>query len=258
MRRLLPFPAWAAPLPSSLLPRPVRGGILLLAALVLAGCDGSNLFSGSPVVVPPAPPVDARAEVLRYLEEGTLLVADATPLRFRWMTPGGEIPLRLPPDLPSMEREAILRAASLVRTAGGPTFRTTGPGTPEGAVRVESLALEAYREVDPTRPWSFSRTFVTATAEEGILEVRIVLAEGQPEAVVERAALHALGHALGIMGHPAFPGRDFVMASSAEGAAPPTRFHPREEEAIRFLYSPGVAAGMTREEIRAAWAAWGG
>lgn len=225
---------------------------------MLGGCDGSNLFSTTPAAVPPAtPPVDVRAETLRYLEEGALLLADDTPLRFRWMVEEA-IPLRIPATTPPAERAAVLRAAALVEAAGGPRFREAADGPSRGAVRVEPLSPEAFRAVDPTRPWSFSRTFVTATPETGITEVRIALALDLEPAVLERATLHALGHAAGIMGHPAFPGGQFVMAASPEGGRPPTRFHPWEEAALRFLYSPAVRAGMTRREFRAAWAQTGG
>jgi hypothetical protein len=238
--------------------RPALLPFLLLVPLVLASCDGPNLFSGAPVTAPPAPTVDVRAEILRYLEEGTLLLTDETPLRFRWMVEGAAIPLRLSPDLPDRERAAFLRAAGQIRAAGGPNFSPAGPGPEEGAVTVLALSPEAYRAVDPTRPWSFSRTRVTATPEAGISEVQISLSLELEDPVLERATLHALGHAAGIMGHPAFPGGQFVMASSPDGAAPPGTLHPWEVAAIRFLYAPVVRAGMTRSEIRAAWAASGG
>jgi len=223
----------------------------LTLGLTLGGCDGSNLFAGGGVTAPPPAAVDARAEVLRYLEEALLLGSDDAVLRFRWTTPAPR--LLLPASLPPRERDALRRAAERVRAASGPDLVEVTGGSPEGAIRVDLLEPDAYRAVDPTRPWSFSRTFVTATPETGITAVRIALSAELEGPVLERAALHAMGHAIGLMGHPAFPGGTFVMAASPDGAPPPTAFHPWEEAAIRFLYSPAVFAGMTRTQLREAW-----
>jgi hypothetical protein len=228
-----------------------HGAAALLGILLLAGCDGSNLFVDRPITAPPPPTVDTRAEVLRYVEEATLLVDSDTRLRFRWM--GTEPRLILPAELPVREREAFRRAAGMIRVAGGPTFVEVVAGPEAGAVLVEALSPSAYRALDPTRPWSFSRTFVTATVETGITEVRVAISLELEGPVLDRAALHALGHAIGLMGHPAFPGGSFVMAASPDGSAPPTVLHPWEEAAIRFLYTPAIAAGMTRTQIRAAF-----
>jgi hypothetical protein len=213
-----------------------------------AGCDGNNLFADRPLEAPPVASPNERAEVLRYFEEGTLLDTDETRLRFRWMDV--EPRLAFAPGVPTRERDAFRGAAARLAEAGGPRF-----AEPETAptIVVEAYPPAEYRAQDPTRPWSFSRTFVTATPETGITEVRIVVSLELEGAVLARAALHALGHASGIMGHPAFPGGAFVMASSPEGQAPPQAFHPWERAAIRFLYGPGVAAGMTRAQIREAW-----
>jgi len=231
--------------------RAARRATLLVLALGLGGCDGSNLFAGGGVTAPPPATVDARAEVLRYVEEALLLGSSDAVVRFRWMTPAPR--LLLPATLPPRERDALRRAADRVRAAGGPDLVEVPEGSSEGAIRVELLAPDAYRAQDPTRPWSFSRTFVTATPETGITQVRIALSSELETRVLERAALHAMGHAIGLMGHPAFPGATFVMAASPDGAPPPTVFHPWEEAAIRFLYSPAVAAGMTRAQLREAW-----
>ena len=59
-----------------------------------------------------------------------------------------------------------------------------------------------------------------------------------------------MGHAVGIMGHPSFPGDIHVMAARPEGGQVPTLLAPVEREAIRFLYSQGVRPGMTRPELR--------
>ena len=225
--------------------------LLLALGLGLGGCDGSNLFAGGGVTAPPPAEVDARTEVLRYLEEALLLGSDDAVVRFRWMTPAPR--LLLPASFPARERDALRRAAERVRTAGGPDLVEVIEGSAEGAIRVDLLEADAYRAVDPSRPWSFSRTFVTATPETGITEVRIALSAGLEGPVLERAALHAMGHAIGLMGHPAFPGATFVMAASPEGSPPPTAFHPWEEAAIRFLYAPSVFAGMTRAQFREAW-----
>ncbi|TVP49502.1 MAG: hypothetical protein EA350_02175 [Gemmatimonadales bacterium] len=243
-----PGPSMRSPVPVSRL----RPGIAaLLGILALAGCDGSNLFVDRPITAPPPPAVDARAEVLRYVEEATLLVADDTQLRFRWMS--SQPRLILPASLPVREREAFRRAAGMIRAAGGPTFLEVTSGQEAGAVLVEAFSPGAYRALDPTRPWSFSRTFVTATVETGITEVRVAVSLELEGPVLDRAALHALGHAIGLMGHPAFPGATFVMASSPDGSAPPTVFHPWEAAGIRFLYAPAISAGMSRTRIRAAF-----
>ncbi len=225
-------------------------GVLVLALLGVAtgGCDGANLFEARPQPEPPPPPPDPRTEVLRYFEEGTLLTSDETRLRFRWME--AEPRIRFDAGVPPREADAFRRGMGLVQEAAGPVIVEVGVAA---TIVVEAFPPDEYRELDPTRPWSFSRTFVTATADAGITEVRIVLSLELEQAVLERAALHALGHAVGIMGHPAFPGDAFVMANSPDGAAPPVSFHPVERSAIRFLYTPTVAAGMTRAEIRTAF-----
>jgi hypothetical protein len=235
--------------PGRALRRPLLGALVLgLLGAGLAGCDGANLFQVRPFPEPPPPPPDARAEVLRYVEEGTLLTSDEARLRFRWM--GTEPRIRFDASVPPREAQAFRRGIGLVAEAGGPVIVEVGVAP---TIVVEAFPPAEYRELDPTRPWSFSRTFVTATPEAGITEVRIVLSLDLEQPVLERAALHALGHAVGIMGHPAFPGDAFVMANSPEGAPPPVSFHRVERDAIRFLYGPTVAAGMTRAEIRSAF-----
>lgn len=222
-----------------------RLGRVLLLALLLPACEGSNLFRVGPIPLVPSAGEGFRAQVLRFFEEGTLLTDDGTPLRFRWAE--AEPRLTFAPGVPERERMAFLRGVGEIQAAGGPLIPVV---TASPTIRVESFPPDQYRLLDPTRPWSFSRTYVTATDEAGIREVEILLSLDLPQAELERAALHALGHAVGIMGHPAFPGDRTVMATRPEGGVVPTRFAPVEREAIRFLYAPGVRAGMTRSEIR--------
>jgi hypothetical protein len=232
-------------------PTPPRSLLAVLALLVVTatGCDGSNAFVPRPLPEPPPPPADATAETLRYLEEGLLLTSDESRLRFRWMD--REPRLAFASGVPPREREAFARAIQLLADAGGPQIQVVeSAGAIQPSVVVEAHPPDAYRALDPTRPWSFSRSYVTATPEEGITEVRILVSLELETPVLERAALHALGHTAGIMGHPAFPGDRYVMAASPDGAASPTAFHAIERAAIRFLYSEGVVAGMTRRELR--------
>ena len=219
--------------------------LLVLVLGVLVGCDGANLFqTGTPL--PPSPSEEGfRAQVLRYFEEGTQLLDDEVPLRFRWDL--GDPRLQFDAGVPERERVAFLRALSELESVGAPPIPVVASG---GTIRVEAFPPDQYRLLDPTRPWSFSRTFVTATPQAGITEVNILLSLDLGQAELERASLHAMGHAVGIMGHPSFPGDLHVMAARPEGGQIPTFLAPVEREAIRFLYTQGVRPGMTRPEIR--------
>jgi len=223
--------------------------LVLLAGLVLlTGCEGSNLFRPGATPVQPEPTVDTRAEILRYVEEGTLLVSGEDRLRFRWMelTPS----LSFGEGVGIREREAFEAALKALEPLGLPAIPVEEEG---GRILVRAFPPDQYRELDPTRPWSFTRSFVTATEASGISEVEILLSLELEAPVLQRTVLHALGHALGIMGHPAFPGASFIMAASPESAPPPRSFHPWEAVALRFLYSPEVRVGMTRGELRELW-----
>jgi hypothetical protein len=227
-----------------------RGGVpgraLVLFLLgVLVGCDGSNLFQTGTPLPPPASGEGFRAQVLRFFEEGTQLFDDEVPLRFRWDL--GDPRLQFDPGVPDRERLAFLRALAELESVGAPPIPVVATG---GTIRVEAFPADEYRLLDPTRPWSFSRTFVTATPQVGITEVEILLSLELGQAELERASLHAMGHAVGIMGHPAFSGDLHVMAARSEGGQVPTFLAPVEREAIRFLYTQGVRPGMTRPEIR--------
>ena len=228
--------------------------VAAVTLLVLSGCEGSNLFVGSEVIPPDTISVGEDADpVLRFVEEGTLLQSPSDRLRFRWEV---DRPIRyaFAADTPSQERASFERAVDRITAAGAPEFQQV-LGEPE--VLIRALPPAAYREQDSTRPWSFSRTFVTASVDEGITEVEILVSLELPLPVLERAALHAMGHAVGIMGHPAFPGDRTVMAARPEeGASIPTTFSSVERDAFRFLYSPGVRAGMTLVELREAWQGW--
>lgn len=216
---------------------------LMLAGLW--GCDGANTFQSGGPISPPAAGEGFRPQVLRFFEEGTQLWDDDVPLRFRWDL--GDPRLQFDSGVPDRERQAFSRALDELRTAGVPPIPVVASG---GTIRVEALSPDNYRLMDPTRPWSFSRTFVTATPETGITEVEILLSLDVGEPELARAALHAMGHAVGIMGHPSFPGDVHVMAARPEGGQVPTLLAPVEREAIRFLYSQGVRPGMTRVELR--------
>jgi hypothetical protein len=228
--------------------RHLRTGLFFLAFGLVgfpAGCDGSNLFQEGSPVPPPASGEAFRAQVLRFFEEGTQLVNDDVALRFRWAE---RAPLlEFVGAIPERERQAFLRAVQMVETAGASPIQVVSEG---GTIRVEGFLPDAYRERDPSRPWSFSRTFVTATPQTGITDVEILFSFSLSQRELERAALHAMGHAVGIMGHPAFPGDVHVMASRPEGDQLPTSFAAVEREAIRFLYSAEVRPGMTRPELR--------
>jgi len=229
----------------------VRGGGALLLGLMVLGCEGSNVFQDAGAAGRFPEPNRAREEVLRFVEEGTLLLDDRTPLRFRWtdLSPS----LQLDGSLPPREREAFLRAARLLEEAGTPPI----PLVPEGGrIRVEAASPEQYRSLDPHRPGSFGRTAVSATPEAGISEAEVLFSLNLPQARLERTALHALGHALGIMGHPAFSGATTVMAAETEDGRIPTLLSPVEREALRFLYSASVRSGMTRAELREAFQAF--
>lgn len=225
-----------------------RSALLFLTAgmvVFLAGCDGSNLFQGGSPVPPPTSGEAFRDQVLRFFEEGTQLVNDDVALRFRWAEQAPR--LEFVGAMPERERQAFLRAIQMVETAGASPIQVVSEG---GTIRVEGFLPNAYRERDPSRPWSFSRTSVTATPQNGITDVEILLSFSLSQRELERAALHAMGHAVGIMGHPGFPGDVHVMASRPEGDQIPTSFAAVEREAIRFLYSPDVRPGMTRPELR--------
>lgn len=228
-----------------------HGLVVALLLLAAAGCDGSNLFRGTGPDLRPEPEESFREQVLRYLEEGSLLFADEDRIRFRWI----DAPVRaaFADDTPPRERDAFRRAAELIALAGGPSIVFVSEG---GDVSVDALPPDAFRALDPNRPWSFGRTFVTSTPDAGIHGAEVFLSLEQPQSELERTALHALGHVVGIMGHPGFPSDRFVMASRAEGGPAPTVFDPVEREALRFLYSPGVFVGMTRSELRARFADW--
>lgn len=233
----------------------------VLIAGLSAGCDGSNLFE-----LPPRP--DERAEepiassdsgtdpVLRFVEEGTLLQREEDQLRFRWER---EQPLRLDPGVgtPDRERAAIRDAIEQFDGLPVPPIDWSPGGGNAAHIAFRSFPPDEYRERDPTRPWSFSRSFVTATVDEGITEVEILLSLELADDVLQRAVLHGLGHAMGIMGHPAFPGEPHVMAVRPEDDDEiPVQFAPLERDAFRFLYSDGVSAGMTRTRIREAFDDW--
>jgi len=220
--------------------------------LSLIGCEGSNLFVGVQGWKPPVVEevVDVASEVLRYFEEGTLLTSDEAVLRFRWTR---EPRLLLHSSVPFREREAFRRAAEALAAAGGPAVRVVTAG--ENAI-VRALPPAEYREADPTRPWSHGRTILYANPVAGIYEADILISLGLSDALLDRVALHALGHLAGIMGHPSFPGGAFIMASQEEGTIP-TRYHEWESRALRFLYSEAVRPGLTRLELRGIYAAWG-
>ncbi|TVP56578.1 MAG: hypothetical protein EA351_07655 [Gemmatimonadales bacterium] len=232
----------------------LRACFLTIALMALGGCEGSNLFVGSETILPDtASPAEEAEPVLRFVEEGTLLQAPSDRLRFRWEAEG-PIRFQFDPSTPAQERAAFTRALELLADTGVPSFLPVQTG---GEIIVRALPPEVYRERDSTRPWSFSRTFVTASEEEGITEVEILVSLELSLPVLERAALHAMGHAMGIMGHPAFPGDRYVMAARPEDGRPiPTTLSTVERDALRFLYSPDVRAGMTLEEIREAYRAW--
>jgi hypothetical protein len=222
-----------------------RASVLLLLLGFLAGCDGANLFQHSVPLSPPASSDAFRSQVLRFFEEGTQLFDDEVPLRFRWNL--GDPRLQFDPGVPERERMAFLRALGELESVGAPSIPVVATG---GTIRVEAFPPDQYRLLDPTRPWSFSRTYVTATPQAGITEVEILLSLELGQAELERASLHAMGHAVGIMGHPSFPGDLHVMATRPEGGQVPTVLAPVERDAIRFLYTQGVRPGMTRPEIR--------
>jgi hypothetical protein len=240
-------------------PTPPRFLLSLSALLllgILAGCEGTNLFEDPVTEPPPEAPGDEEPEdpdLLRYIEEGTLIGRDGDRLRFRWET---HDPLRIHywNDTPQGERAAVDRALEAIAVDGMPATFTVDT---DGDIVVRTLPPEEYREVDPTRPWSHSRTFVTANESEGITEVEIWISRELDQPTLERAALHAIGHAFGIMGHPSFPGDRYVMAARPEeDDAPPVTFAPLERDAFRFLYSPEVQVGMTPDELREAFARW--
>lgn len=241
---------------------PVLATLLLVGGLA-TGCDGNNLFDlpsrsddSTTDTEPGTPPPTESDLVLRFVEEGTLLQRTEDRLRFRWER---REPLQLDPgaDTPDREREAIRAALEEIDGLPVPPIVWAPGAGDEAHIAFRSFPPDEYRERDPTRPWSFSRSFVTATAAEGITDVEILLSLELSDDVLQRAVLHGLGHAMGIMGHPAFPGEPHVMAVRPEDDDEiPVRFAPLERSAFEFLYSDAVRAGMTRAEMRSAFEEW--
>lgn len=233
--------------------------VLALLICVLPACDGTNIFTGEAIEFEPEEDdegeADSGADFFGFITQGTLLESDADRLRFRW-SDDAELRLQLRSSATARERAAFRKAIAEIAEAGGPEIREV---VSRANIVVSAFPEDEYRALDQTRPWSFSRTWVTADVEAGITEVEIAVALDRDAATLDRAALHALGHAIGIMGHPAVQGDQHVMAARVPtGSVPPARFIPLEREAIQFLYSDLVEIGMTRSELAQRADDWAG
>jgi hypothetical protein len=215
--------------------------------VVLGGCGDANLFRTSPTIVgeDPGEIEYTDADLLRYFEEGTRLASDQDRLVSLWVE---EIRIEFGSGVPPRERQAFERGIARIAGLGGPLMTPVSSG---GNVVVEAVPPFAFRQRVPGRPSVFGRTLISSSEGRGIFESDILLSLELGDATLERVALHALGHTVGIVGHPSFPGDRFIMAAETVGPQAPGRYHPIEEAAMRLLYAPGVVIGLTRVELRA-------
>lgn len=242
-----PMPPPFPPVPS---PPSAGRAFPALAALLLfwlAGCGDGNLFRTSPTVTGPDPGEDGfiESDVRRYFEEATGLGSDDARLHTVWIE---EVRVEFRSGVPARERDAFERGILRIAALGGPAMRVVPSG---GNVVIEAVPPFAFRQRVPDRPSVFGRTLVSLSEERGLHGADVLLSLELGDATLERVALHALGHVVGLVGHPSFPGDRFVMAAESVGPQPPTRYHSVEEIAIALLYSPGVEIGLTRSQLRA-------